>query len=160
MNAARSAAAGVVAAMLLASGMARADEATCDVPIIHAVPGTGGATQIDPNIGLLKPYLSKAPFTAWHDFRLLDRKTLTLQQGGSATFEMPDHRPATLTFVGHTAGPGEHRIRLRLVIEHPEKQHRVLDTTFVIDEGGVVLNVGHRHDNGVLILGVSCKTQN
>jgi hypothetical protein len=160
MHAARGAAAGlVVAAMLLAGGAARAEEASCDVPIIHALPGSG-ATQIDPKIDMLKAYLSKAPFTAWHDFRLLDRKTLTLQQGGSATFEMPDHRPATLTFVGHTAGPGEHRIRLRLVIEHPEKQHRVLDTTFVIDEGGVVLNVGHRHDNGVLILGVSCKTQN
>ena len=160
MRAARGAAAVALGAvMLLVGGAARADGATCDVPIIHALPGVG-ATQIDPKIDQLRPYLSKAPFTAWHDFRLLDRKQLTLQEGGAATFMMPDNRPATLTFLGHTAGPGEHRMRLRLVIEHPEKQHKVLDTTFVLDEGGVVLNVGHRHDNGVLILAVSCKTQN
>lgn len=161
MRAARGAAALVLgAAIVVGAGAARASEtATCDVPIIHALPG-GGATQIDSKIDALKPYLSKAPFTAWHDFRLLDRKTLTLQEGGSANFMMPDNRPATLTFVGHSVGKDEHRIRLRLVIEHPEKQHRVLDTTFTLDEGGVVLHVGHRHDNGVLILAVSCKTQN
>ena len=160
MRAARGAAAVALGAvMLLVGGAARAESAKCDVPIVHALPG-GGATQIDPKIDQLRPYLSKAPFTAWHDFRLLDRKTLTLPEGGGATFTMPDNRPATLTFLGHTAGPGEHRMRLRLVIEHPEKQHRVLDTTFTLDEGGVVLHVGHRHDNGVLILAVSCKTQN
>ena len=148
------------AVMLLAAGGARASEtATCDVPIVHALPG-GGAAQIDPRIDSLKTYLTKPPFTAWHDFKLLNRESLTLQEGGSATFMLPNNRPATLTFVGHSVGPNEHRIRLRLVIEHPEKQHRVLDTTFVLDEGGVVLTVGHRHDNGVLILGVSCKTQN
>jgi hypothetical protein len=161
MRAARGAAAVVLgAAIIVAAGAARASEtATCDVPIIHALPG-GGVTQIDPKIDTLKNYLSKPPFTAWHDFRLIGRQTLTMQEGGSSTFMMPDNRPATLTFVGHSIGHDEHRIRLRLVIEHPEKQHRVLDTTFTLDEGGVVLHVGHRHDNGVLILAVSCKTQN
>jgi hypothetical protein len=148
------------AMLLLAAGRARADAATCEIPVIHAVPG-GGATQIDAKIDAqLKPYLSKAPFTAWHDFRLLDRKVLTLPEGGSTQFMLPGDRPATLTFLGHIGGPGEHRMRLRLVIDHPEKKHRVLDTTFVLDEGGVVLHVGQRHDGGVLILGVSCKTKN
>ena len=36
----------------------------------------------------------------------------------------------------------------------------MLDTTFVLDEGGVVLLVGQKHQGGVLIIGVSCKTQN
>ena len=56
----------VGAALVLASGAARAETATCDVPIVHALPG-GGATQIDPKIDRLRPYLSKAPFTAWHE---------------------------------------------------------------------------------------------
>ncbi|MCU1277354.1 MAG: hypothetical protein JWM53_900 [bacterium] len=162
MRVGRSATAAVVlgAAILLGGGgAARADSASCDVPIIHAMAGAG-TTQIDPKIDVLRPYLSKAPFTAWHDFRLLDRKTLTIAENGEASFMMPNNRPATLSFLGHTGGPGEHRMRLRLVIEHPEKHHRVLDTTFVLDEGGVVLHVGQRHDSGVLILGVSCKTQN
>jgi hypothetical protein len=147
-------------AFVLVGGGARASEtATCDIPIVHALPG-GGAAQIDPRLDSLKAYLSKPPFTAWHNFRLIDHQTLTLQEGGSGSFTLPNNRPATLTFVGHSIGAKEHRIRLRLVIEHPEKQHRVLDTTFVLDEGGVVLNVGHRYDSGVLILAVSCKTQN
>src|SRR6185369_11230254 len=87
------------AVMLLAAGGARASEtATCDVPIVHALPG-GGAAQIDPRIDSLKTYLTKPPFTAWHDFKLLNRESLTLQEGGSATFMLPNNRPATLTFV-------------------------------------------------------------
>jgi hypothetical protein len=160
MRAGRGAAAVVLgAAMLLGGGAARAETATCEIPIVHAVSGTG-TVQIDPKIDRLKVYLSKAPFTAWHDFKLLDRKDLTLQENVPVEFTMPNGRPATLTFLGHTSGPGDHRMRLRLYIDHPEKKHRVLDTTFVLDEGGVVLHVGQRHDNGVLILGVSCKTQN
>ncbi len=158
MRLARGAAAVVLGAAMLAGGAARADTATCEIPIIHALPGTG-ATQIDPKIDLLKPYLSKAPFTAWHDFRLLDRKILTISEGGSAQIMLPENRPATLTFLNHMGGPGEHRMRLRLVIDHPAKHHRVLDTTFVLDEGGVVLHVGTRHDGGVLILAVSCRTK-
>jgi hypothetical protein len=148
-----------VVAAVAVGGVARAETATCEVPVIHAKPGAG-ATQIDPKIDKLKPYLSRPPFTAWHDFKLLDKKEATLQENGSTEFMLPNQRQATLTFLGHTGGPGEHRMRLRLVIDHPEKKHRVLDTTFVLDEGGVVLHVGQKHDNGVLILGVSCKTQN
>lgn len=161
MRVGRGAAAVVLGAVMLVAGggAARAQSATCDVPIIHALPG-GGVTQIDPKIDVLKPYLSKAPFTAWHDFRLIDRKTLTLTENAPSQWSLPNDRQATLTFLGHTGGSGEHRMRLRLVIDHLEKHHRVLDTTFVLDEGGVVLHVGQRHDSGVLILGVSCKTQN
>src|SRR5262245_23650237 len=159
MRTGRGAAAMVLGAavMLLGGGAARAETAKCEIPIIHALPG-GNGTDIDPKIDILKPYLSKAPFTAWHDFKLLDRKVVTLNENGEEKFTMPNGRPATLTFLGHTAGPGDHRMRLRLWIDHPEKKHRVLDTTFVLDEGGVVLHVGQKHDNGVLIVGVSCKT--
>ena len=145
--------------LLLVGGAARAETAECDIPIIHALAGVG-ATKIDPKIDLLRPYLSKAPFTAWHDFRLLDRKMVTLQENVPLQFNMPNGRPATITFLGHTAGPGDHRMHLRLYIDHPEKKHRVLDTTVLLDEGGVFLHVGQKHDGGVLILGVSCKTQN
>jgi len=160
MRAGRGAAAAVLgAAMLLAGGAARAETATCDIPIVHALPGAGD-TKIDPAIDRLRPYLSKPPFTAWHDFRLLDRKTLTIEEGASQQFTMPNGRASTLTFLGHTGGSGHHRMRLRLWIDHPENKHRVIDTTFVLDEGGVVLHVGQRHDSGILIVGVSCKTQN
>ncbi|HXU67724.1 MAG TPA: hypothetical protein VN947_00270 [Polyangia bacterium] len=147
------------AALLLAGGAARAETATCDIPIIHALPGGSNGPQIDPKIDRLRSYFSQPPFTAWHDFKLLDRKTLTLQENQPVQFEMPNSRPATITFLGHTPGPGEHRMRLRLWIDHPEKHHRTIDTTFVLDEGGVVLHVGQKHEGGVLILAVSCKTR-
>lgn len=160
MRAGRGAAAAVLgAAMLLVGGAARADtSATCDIPIIHALPGAGD-TKFDPAINRLRPYLTKPPFTAFHDFKLLDRKTLTIQEGSSQQFAMPNGRASTLTFLGHTSESGHHRMRLRLWIDHPENKHRVIDTTFVLDEGGVVLHVGQHHDNGILIIGVSCKTQ-
>jgi hypothetical protein len=45
-----------------------------------------------------------------------------------------------------------------MTIDDPKKHSRMLDTTFKLDEGGVVLHVGQHYQGGVLILGVSCKT--
>ena len=42
--------------MLVGGGAARADSATCQIPIIHATPGGGGDQSI-PEIDMLKPYL-------------------------------------------------------------------------------------------------------
>lgn len=146
---------------LLAGGSARAESATCDVPVIQATHGhEQGDPTIDSQINRLKPYLQKAPFTAWHEFKLLDRRELTLQEKGSSSFTLPNGREASLTFIDHTSGPGDHRMRLKLVVEDRAKHDKMLDTTFVLDEGGVVLLVGQKHQGGVLIIGVSCKTQN
>ena len=151
----------LAAAMLLAGGAARADVGDVRDPDHPRQPGGGQRhRRSTPRSTCCEPYLSKPPFTAWHEFKLLDRKVLTLteQRRGSSS-RCRTGAPATLTFLGHTGGPGEHRMRLRLFIDHREKKHRVLDTTFVLDEGGVVLHVGTEHEGGVLILGVSCKTQ-
>jgi hypothetical protein len=143
-----------------AGGVARAETAVCDVPIIHALGNgdDGRAPEIDARINRLKPLLKKAPFTAWGEFKLLDRKELQIVESGSASFALPNRRDATLSFIAHSTGPGDHRMRLKLSIEDKSKKDKMLDTTFVLDEGGVVLQVGQRFEGGVLILGVSCKT--
>ncbi|HEX9102900.1 MAG TPA: hypothetical protein VF997_11890 [Polyangia bacterium] len=145
-----------------AAGSARAESAQCDVPIIHALRNgdDGKAPQIDPAINRLKPYLQRAPFTAWGEFKLLDRKDLTIPVNGQSSFVLPNGREATLSFVEHSVGPDDHRMRLKLVIDDKHKKGKMLDTTFVLDEGGVVLQVGQKYEGGILILGVSCKTQN
>jgi hypothetical protein len=145
---------------LALAGVARAEApARCEIPIIQAQPGGSSSTQIDPQIGSLKPYLTKEPFTSYHDFKLVERKQLEVPMRGSASFTLPNNRQASLTFLGHIGGPGNHhRLRLQLVIDHTEKKHRAIDTTFTLDEGGVMLHVGQQHQGGVLILGVSCKT--
>jgi hypothetical protein len=153
---------GTAVALLSCGGLARAESAQCDVPVIHALHNgdDGKAPEIDAQINRLKPYLEKAPFTAWKEFKLLDRKELTIAEKGSSNFTLPNGREATLTFVTHSSGSGDHRLRLRLVIDDKHKKGKMLDTTFVLDEGGVVLLVGQRYDEGLLIIGVSCKTQN
>ncbi len=145
---------------LAAGGSARAETATCDVPVIHALHNgdDGKAPEIDPRIIRLKPYLERAPFTAWREFKLLDRKELSIPEKGSSSFTLPNGREATLSLVEHSAGPGDHRLRLKLVIDDKSKKSKMLDTTFVIDEGGEVLQVGQRYEGGILVLGVSCKT--
>jgi hypothetical protein len=153
----------LVAALVLGAGRVHAAEtAVCEVPIIHALRNgdDGRAPTIDPRIERLKPYLEKAPFTAWGEFKLLERKDLQMALHESTQFQLPNGREATLSFLAHSSGPGDdhHRMRLRLAIEDKAKGHKVLDTTFVLDEGGVVLQVGQHYQGGLLILGVSCKT--
>ena len=146
----------VVVALLCAAG-AGADEppAKCELRVIHAMKEGSG---IDPRITLLRPYLEKAPFTAWHQFKLLDDKQVSILPHGNAGFELPNGRKGTLTYIDHSqAADGDHRLRLNLVIENGGK--RVLNTTFVLDEGGVVMQAGQKYQNGLLIIGISCKTE-
>ncbi|HWE28134.1 MAG TPA: hypothetical protein VHB97_09040 [Polyangia bacterium] len=149
-----------LAASVSAVGVAHAESAECDVPVIHASRNgdDGKAPVIDPTINRLKPYFERAPFTAWGEFKLLDRKELTIPVNGSSSFALPNGREATLSFVEHSTGPGDHRMRLRLAIDDKNKKGKMLDTTFVLDEGGVVLQVGQKYQGGVLVIGVSCKT--
>jgi hypothetical protein len=143
------------------AGVARAQAtAVCDVPIIHAQHNgdDGRAPTIDERIQRLKPYLQKAPFTAWRDFKLLDRKELRVVEQSSSSFTLPNGREATLTFLDHTEGPGDHRLRLQIKFEDKAKATKMLDTTFVLDEGGWTILAGQKFEGGILVLGVSCRT--
>jgi hypothetical protein len=155
----------VVAGMAAAEGRAQAVEtARCEVPIIHAVRGDQAKPQqFDPAITRFKTFFEKEPFTAWREFKLIDRKELQFNGTGESKFMLPNGREATLSFVEHIRGmdASDHRMRLRLQIEskNKDKGHRMLDTTFVLEEGGVVLQGGQHYQGGVLVLAISCKTQ-
>jgi len=150
-------------ACVVASGRAQAVEtARCDVPIIYAVRGDQAKPQqIDPGITRLRGYFEKEPFIAWREFKLLDRKELTFNGAGESKFTLPNGREATLSFIEHMRGvdASDHRMRLRLQIDAKNKNHRMLDTTFVLEEGGVVFQGGQHYQSGVLVLAISCKTQ-
>ena len=143
--------------VLALCGVARADEpapdAKCKVRIVLAQRDGNG---IDPRITRLRPYLEQPPFTAWHQFKLLEEKDLDLAPHGAAPFDLPNGRKGKLTYVDHFIANKEHRLRINLTIDRPDKQ--MLNTTFVLDEDGVVLQAGQRHQGGRLILGISCKT--
>ena len=147
-----------VGAGLLAGGVARADNhlATCSVRMIDALHEPGG---VDPRITVLRPYLEQPPLTAWKSFRLVEEKTFTIAHETTEKFALPNGSQASLTFVEHMLRPdGKHRLRLRLEIE--KRAQKVLDTTFVLDEGGVVLQAGQKHGKGLLVLGFSCAIPN
>jgi hypothetical protein len=148
----------LAAGLVLAAGRARADgeSAKCSARIIHALDeGTG----IDPQITLLRPYLEKKPFAAWKHFKLLEEKELTVARSATSRFALPNGRQVALTYLDHfTAEDGDHRMRLRFRL-YDGKTEKVA-TTFVLDEGGLILLAGQRYENGMLVLGFSCKTQN
>jgi hypothetical protein len=150
---------GVVLALALGLAVpasAESPKATCMLRSIQASPTGEG---IDPRLTRLKPYLEKAPFTAWKKFDLMDEKELTLAPASSGQTTLPNGNHASLTYVDHVMSPqGKHRLRLRLEIDHGDKKE--LNTTFVLDEGGVVLQAGQKHGGALLILGVSCEIPN
>jgi hypothetical protein len=165
---------GATLAILAAPAFAQSTAAHCTVRIIHALenaePAAQGASaaapaegsghshvaKIDPKIVRLRPYLSKPPFTSWHEFVFLEEKALELAPKVAQTFTLPNGKPASLTYVEHLPAPaGKHRVRLQLQIGEPAKP--ALNTVFVVDEGGVVLQAGQHFKKGLLVLGTSCE---
>jgi hypothetical protein len=134
---------------------ARADDgppALCGARVIQA---TNDGEGVDPRIERVKPYLVHPPFTSWKKFVLLSSHDLRVEPHQSGSFDLPNGKKGVLTYVDHLlSGQGKHRLRLRLeVVDGPK---RVLDTTFVLDEGGVVLQAGHEHQGHLRILAVFC----
>jgi uncharacterized protein YigE (DUF2233 family) len=144
-------------ALMLTAQSAHADAgpAVCDVRVIHALHDNQG---IDPQINMLRPYLEKPPFTAWGHFKLLNKAELVIERKKAGEFALPNGKQASLTYMDHfIADDGDHRLRLQFAIR--DGAHVVVKTVFVLDEGGVVLQAGQKFQDGLLILGISCKTR-
>ena len=144
--------------LVLASASVVADEpvAKCKVHVIHALHDDAKAPP-DTRLDKLRPYLSTA-FASYKHFQLLELKELELKPNSTGKLALPNGKTASLTYVEHLMHNGKHRVRMRLEIEASDAQSKLLNTTFTLDEGGVVLNAGQRHGAGMLVLGVSCET--
>ena len=141
----------VLAGGLLATGLAHAAEAKCTLWIVHGTPGPGG---VDAKLAKLKPYLEKPTFSESKKFTLLEEKSMQLTDNTPGKFALPNGREGTLTLLGILDEGGKHRLRLRLTVDKGDQKR--LEPVFVVDEGGVVLQAGQKHEAGKLILGVSC----
>jgi hypothetical protein len=158
---------GLIVGLIVAVGVAvaplraaRADEqplARCSVRIVHALHELDAtAPAIDPRLTRLRPYLDKPPFTAWKQFKLLDDKQLPLPPRQTDRFDLPNGKVGSLTYVDHLLTDDKrHRLRLRLQIH--DGARTLVNTVFVLDEGGVVVQAGQHFQKGLLILGVSCE---
>lgn len=127
-----------------------AGSAECTVRIIHARPGAG---DVDPRLGAFKARLSKPPLSSWKSFKLLREQDLKVGAAQPATFAVPGDHEGALQFLGRVEGDKQ---RLRMRLEIRDGRAHLLRTVFVIDNGGTVLHGGIKHEDGVLVTGITC----
>jgi hypothetical protein len=148
----------VVVTGLVAGTMsrARADEADCSVQVVHATKGAdaNAATVIDDSLERMKHLVVRLP---WNQYHLLDTKKLVIKEKTSQTFALPNGKQVELGYLMHMPRAEKHRIRLELKVTDGPRS--ILDTTFVLDEGGMVLQAGTHYQGGRLILAITCSTK-
>lgn len=126
-------------------------EIACEVRTIHALHDGGG---IDPKITRIRKYLEQPPFTSWNHFKLIGQKDFSIGPGGSDSFDLPTGRHAKVGYVAPLHPNGKHRLRLQLTVTEGAKE--ILNTVFVLNDEGVIMQAGQRYLSGMLILGISC----
>ena len=146
---------GAVALLMALDPTAFAEpRARCSVRSIAAARTPGS---MDPQLADLQGQLTRSPFTEWKSFRLLAMHQVELMPGSTSSFALPEERQGMLIYKQHLLGEGgRHRVRLQLEVRKGSEVQ--LSTVFVLDEGGTVLTAGNKYGDGILILGVTCKT--
>jgi hypothetical protein len=145
---------GLFVAAIFAPQQAHAanDTAACTVRIIHA---KHEGAKFDERLKPLEDRLKKPPLSAWKSFSLVQEHALTLREKTPSTFPVPGDHQGQLELLGTVEGHGMKRLRLRWQIL--DGAARLLSTVFVIDDGGTLLQAGIKHDNGLLVMGLTCK---
>ena len=129
-------------------------EALCTLRVIHALPEPGG---LDPRLAPMAARLQRPPFLFWKTFRLLSEQERALRPSSTVEYQLPDGRKATLLYAEHALSPrGRHVVRGSFHLEGGRTNAR---TMFSLDEGGSFLVAGPRHQNGILIYAITCKTE-
>lgn len=148
----------IPALVLSLFGTAHADDtaepARCKLRVVHALPQAGG---VDEKLAVLKGRLQRAPFGDWKTFRLLSEEERELKPGATAEYALPGGRKALVTFAKHSAADGgKHRVHGALRLEGGKSASK---TDFTLDEGGLFLVAGSKHEGGILIYALGCKTE-
>jgi hypothetical protein len=120
--------------------------ASCAVRQVLGLKEPGG---IPPDLRFLEPQLSKPPFTAWKSFRKLSRTDLQMTKDEFKSMILVTGHKLQLTYLGLE---GKY-LRLRLSI-----LPKAIDSSQLrIRSGGTFLQIGLPHQNGTLIVAVTCK---
>jgi hypothetical protein len=121
-----------------------------EIMVMHATQEASGS--IDAQIGAM-PQLTKPPFSAYNTYKLLDRKTVSVERGKATSYALPNGRT------------------LQLGIEAlPEKQYKVTASVNRA-EGGAFLKLlevkatanepffvaGQTHGKGVLVFAITVR---
>ena len=71
-------------------------------------------------------------------------------------YALPQGRRAQVLYAEHAAADGKHVVRGTLTLHGGKSETR---TMFALDEGGVLLVAGQKHEGGILIYALSCRTE-
>jgi hypothetical protein len=138
-----------IGCLVVAAGAAPAfaqNRASCAVRQVLGLKAPGG---VPPDLRFLEPQLSKAPFTAWKSFRMLSRTDLQMTRDESKAMMLVTGHKLQLVYLGLEGKS----LRLRLSIVP-----KVIDNSQLrIRSGGTFLQIGLPHQNGTLIVAVTCK---
>lgn len=145
----RSAALFLCCSLLSAPALADGGKAACTIDVIHA--RTDGDGSVDAQLAGLAEDLKKPPFTSWKTFKLLDKSSASLAEGASAPFNTPIGKAGSLTYAGRE------QAKLKLTIEVPGEKSNTRSNVR-LDDGGHLLLAGIKHQGGILIYAVSCKS--
>jgi len=123
-----------------------------EIMVLHATE-TPGAGSIDPAIGNL-PQLRKPPMSAFNTYRLLDKRTIPIEMGRSATYTIANGRVLQVSFVEPTADHGFH---VRAAINQPggNAYLKLLELTAKANEPFFV--AGQLYNGGTLILAITLR---
>jgi hypothetical protein len=112
-----------------------------------------GRGSIDPAIGNL-PQLRKPPLSAYNTYHLLDKRTISLETGRSATYTMPNGRVLQVTFVEPTPDHGFH---VKAAINQPggNAYLKLLELTAKPNEPFFV--AGQLYNGGNLVLAITLR---
>ena len=137
--------------------VAQGDTASCVIRSMHGLSEPGG---IDKRLRFLRKQLSRPPFSAYKTIKLLASKQLDMPRGGAGQAKLPTGKVLKLTFKDKLLGrKGQVRLRLHLSITPPKKAKFLPGTVYTIADRGTLLVAGDRHQQGTLVVGITCQAK-
>jgi hypothetical protein len=134
------------------------DSASCVVRAIQGIPAARtkdakAKNEIDGQLAFLQHQLQQPPLSSF-GFKLLARHDVVIKRSAPASFPVPGDHAGVLSYQGWTEGP-KRRVRVRLTLK--DGSARLLDTNYLIDNGGTILHGGIKHGEGILFLAITCR---
>jgi hypothetical protein len=144
-----------LAALCAGGSVARAETAphssVVEVTVIHASRSDGGGS-IDPQLRDLPQLTRQQPFLRYNVYRLIDRRTLPLEERKVVTDPLVNGRTLQITLLDVVERGADRRFHMRAAIDEPGKQAflKLLEVTAGVNEPFFV--AGQSYEGGTLFL--------
>lgn len=129
----------LLAGIALPIGTARAASADTAICQVRSITPSHGSAASDPRLSDIQGILASLPFKS---FALVAADVLRIPLGStSGSLTLPDGKKLEITYLSRIAAP-KPRVRFQLVVRPAREGARPdVSTTFVLDDGGTVLQM-------------------